>query len=131
MGKFFTVEVKPEIAASKQALGAFANGDLVFDWTSFQVPSGANKLVNACVVARSGNGAEATYALNLFFGKTIDLAAPTSLGTVHATAAGTRYQNNLIGVCQIEETDMYSPGLDHVSVGFAGAGARSCNRNSY
>ena len=43
--KYFTVEVKPTIAASKQALAAFTDGDLLFDWTSFQIPRGPAKLV--------------------------------------------------------------------------------------
>ena len=49
--KYFTVEVKPTIAASKQALAAFADGDLLFDWTSFQIPRGPAKLVNATIVS--------------------------------------------------------------------------------
>ena len=46
MGKYFTVTVKPEIAASKQDDGAFADGDLVFDWTAFNIPKGPAKLLN-------------------------------------------------------------------------------------
>tara|TARA_R100001082_G_scaffold5559_1_gene3802 strand:- start:466 stop:1203 length:738 start_codon:yes stop_codon:yes gene_type:complete len=125
MGKFFTVEVKPEIAASKQKLGAFTDGDLMFDWTSFQVPSGASRLLGVCAVVRAGDGATADHALNLHFAKTIDYNAPESLGTIHATANGKRYYNNLIGTCLIEETDMYVDGaLDHVAVGFSGGGNR-------
>tara|TARA_R100001594_G_scaffold32112_2_gene59685 strand:- start:650 stop:1384 length:735 start_codon:yes stop_codon:yes gene_type:complete len=124
MGKFFTVEVKPEIAASKQKLGAFSDGDLIFDWTSFQVPGGAKKLLNATAVLRSGNGAEATYALALTFAKSVNFVAPNSLGTIHATANGYGYQNHIIGGCVIEETDMSPDGLDFVAVGSAGAGSR-------
>ena len=41
MGKYFTVEVKPTIAASKQNLGAFSANDVLFNWTEFDIPKGA------------------------------------------------------------------------------------------
>ena len=124
MGKFFTVEVKPTIAASKQALGAFADNDLVFDWTSFDIPSGASKLVNATVVARGTDGVAQSFALNMFFAKTLtNGTAPGSLGTIHATANGTGYQNHLIGAIQQEEVDILA-GPDILFIGGAANATR-------
>ena len=40
MGKYFTVEVKPTVTASKQHLGGFTAGDVLFDWTEFEIPKG-------------------------------------------------------------------------------------------
>ena len=117
MGKFFTVEVKPTIAASKQAQAGFADYDLLFDWTSFNVPKGANRLINATAITRGADGPAQSHHMNLFFAKTLDSGAttPGSLGTIHATASGVGYQNHVIGGCVLEESDMLG-GLDFLGV---------------
>ena len=86
MNKFFTVDIKPTITASKQHDGTFGDGDLLFDWTAFNVPSGVNKLVSAACMFRGTDGAAQTFAVNMYFAKTIDDAAPSSLGDLNATA---------------------------------------------
>ena len=114
--KYFTVEVKPTIAASKQALAAFADGDLLFDWTSFQIPRGPAKLVNATIISKSADGAVNSHALNLYFAKTRQKNAPVTLGVIHATALGaTTSSNEIIGACQSEEADALV-GLDHLTI---------------
>ena len=117
MKRFHTITVKPEIPANIQHLGAFADGDLLFDWTAFNVPKGANKLINVTALIRGTDGAAQTFAMNLYFAKTFQGSAPGTLGTLHATANGTGYQNNLIGAWPIEEVDI-SPntGLDLMSL---------------
>ena len=121
---YFTVEIKPTIAASKQALGAFADGDLVFDWTSFDIPRGPARLHQAMVVARGTDGVAQSFALNMFFAKTLNNGtAPGSLGTLHATANGTGYQNHILGVVQQEESDIKT-GTDIQYVANAGNGTR-------
>jgi len=117
MGKFHTVTVKPEIAASIQHLGNFGDGDVLFDWTAFNVPKGANKLLNVTALVRGTDGAAQSFAMNLYFAKTFQGVVPKSLGTLHATADGTGYQNNLIGAWPIEEVDILpNAGLDIMSV---------------
>ena len=125
MGNFFTIEVKPVITASKQALGAFADGDLVFDWTSFDIPRGPARLHQAMVVARGTDGVAQSFALNMFFAKTLNNgnSAPGSLGTIHATANGTGYQNHILGAIQQEETDIKT-GTDILFVGNSANGTR-------
>ena len=114
--KYFTVEVKPTIAASKQALAAFADGDLLFDWTSFQIPRGPAKLINATIISKSADGAVNSHALNLYFAKTRQKNAPVTLGVIHATALGaTTSSNEIIGACQSEEADQLV-GLDHLTI---------------
>jgi hypothetical protein len=119
MGKYFTVEVKPTITASKQALGAFATDDLVFDWTAFDVPKGTNKLIDAVVVSRGTNGARQDFQLDYHFAKSRNGNAPASLGTLNGGADGTGYYNDLIGAFTIGAGDFYH-GLDNVSVGSIG-----------
>ena len=107
MGKYFTVEVKPTILPSIQDDGAFVDSELLFDWTSFDIPKGAARLINITALIRGNTATPQTYAMDLLFAKSrkggsID---PPSLGTAHATANGTGYQNHLIGAYKIEESD--------------------------
>mgnify|MGYP003112156593 FL=1 len=116
MGNYFTVTVKPYIAPTDQALGAFADNDVLFNWTEFDVPKGANKLIGAVALIRGTNGAAQSAAFNFYIAKTINNAQPDNIGTVHATANGSQYQNSLIGGFQIEEADILA-GLDIMNVG--------------
>ena len=73
MGKFYTVEVKPTIAASIQHAEAFASGELLFDWTEFEVPKGTVKLINTTIMIRPKGDAGPTansFAGQLIFSKT-------------------------------------------------------------
>tara|TARA_R100000700_G_scaffold22662_1_gene29435 strand:- start:332 stop:1060 length:729 start_codon:yes stop_codon:yes gene_type:complete len=113
MGKYFTVTVKPTITASKQALGAFADFDVLFDWTAFDVPRGACKLINTAMFSRGADGVINSHAVHLYFGKSTNKSAPNSIGTIHATASGTRYYNSLLSAAILEENDQ-AVGLDYI-----------------
>ena len=122
MGKFYTVEVKPTIAAAKQHLGAFADNDVVFDWTPFYIPNGASRLISASLILRGTDGASQSAAFDIFFAKSfsssdsgVNFEAPGSLGTLHATANGTGYFKNIVGFTRLEENDAAS-GLDTITV---------------
>jgi len=84
--KYFTVEVKPVIPATTNGQhAAFANGEILFDWTAFEVPRGGGKLIGATVEMRpkgdSGATVQPTPALELVFAKSKpDGTAPTTLG---------------------------------------------------
>ena len=120
MGKYFTVEVKPTITASKQHLGAFDQGDVLFDWTAFNVPKGANKLVIAACVSRGTNGAAQTVSFDLYFAKTYSGTAPGSIGTIHASADGVGYYNNLIGHYHYNANDtVVANNLDRMGVSYS------------
>ena len=114
---YFTVELKPTIAASKQADGAFAAKDVLFDWTSFDVPKGANKLVDVAFIVRGTDGAYQEKDAILYFAKSKDggNTAPGSIGTVHATADGNGYFDHVLSAAQIMTTD-FKEGLDHLSI---------------
>tara|TARA_R100001015_G_C4561233_1_gene121053 strand:+ start:82 stop:831 length:750 start_codon:yes stop_codon:yes gene_type:complete len=122
MRKFHTVEVKPTIAAAKQHLGAFADNDVVFDWTPFYIPNGASRLISASLILRGTDGASQSAAFDIFFAKSfsssdsgVNFEAPGSLGTIHATANGTGYFKNMLGYTRLEENDQAS-GLDTITV---------------
>ena len=122
--KYFTVEVKPTITASKQA--AFANKDVLFDWTSFQVPRGASKLLSVNVTLRGTNGTTQTPRdFDLYFAKTIDGTAPATLGTINATVtAAPIVFNHIIGNTHIDSSGDYGAGgFDYGAVAQTGSGA--------
>ena len=121
VNKYFTVTVKPTITASLQAGGTVASGDVLSDWTSFDIPKGASKLVGVTALVRGTNGARQEKGIDIYFAKTADGVAPGSLGTISATADGSKYQNHLIGAAHIDTGD-YKDGLDIMAVATAGHG---------
>ena len=124
MGKYFTVEVIPTIAASTQV--AHAADDVLFDWTSFQVPRGANKLISVTMIQRGTEGAtQAAKDIDLVFAKSISNTAPATLGTANATASATpAVSNHIIGLTHLDAAgDFGSAGFDYFSVGSTGSGA--------
>ena len=127
----FTVEVKPTIAASKQALGAFSNKDVLFEWTSFDIPKGAKKLVDVTLVVRGTDGVYQEKDTVLYFAKTKDGGAtePANMGGIHTSANGTGYFDHVIGAVQIVSGD-FKEGLDHLSIATLGHGASANHQPS-
>tara|TARA_R110002020_G_scaffold340532_1_gene555405 strand:- start:305 stop:1042 length:738 start_codon:yes stop_codon:yes gene_type:complete len=124
VSKYFTVTVKPTITASIQAGGTVASGDILFDWTSFDIPKGAAKLTGVTVLMRGTNGARQEKSMDFYYAKTVDSVEPGSLGTLSATADGSKYQNHLIGANKIMVDD-FKDGLDIMAVASSGHGAGS------
>ena len=127
-GKYFTATVKPEIAASLQT-GAFGAGDVLCDWTAFDVPKGANRLIGVTAIIRGTDGAAHATArdLELYFAKSTNggITAPPSLGTINATADGVGFYNHIIGSAKIDNTAGadWKLLLDTLSVATTGFGA--------
>ena len=118
MGKYFTTTVKPLIPASNQLEAAFSDGDVLFDWTAFDIPRGVAKLVNATIISKSADGTVNAHAINLYFAKSRDAGgtAPVTIGDWHETANGTTASlNQIIGACGSRETDTLV-GLDYASI---------------
>jgi len=122
MGKFYTVEVKPTIAAGVQASAGFADGDLVFDWTPFYIPNGASRLISANLILRGTDGVAQSASFDVFFAKSfsstdsgVGFEAPGSLGTAHATADGVGYFKNIVGFTRFAANDLAS-GLDTIAI---------------
>lgn len=117
MGKYFNVEVNPTIAASVQAT-QFDSGDIVYDWTPFDVPKGANKLIGITTLVRGTNGAKQEFIQEILFAKSINGADPSSLGTVNASADASlnTYANQLIGYARVHTNDYENNGLDYMSI---------------
>ena len=131
--KYFNVTVKPTIAASKQT-AAFGTNDVLFDWHAFDIPSGAARLISITTVIRGTDAAKQSTDrdLTLLFAKSIDGVAPTSVGTVNATAGGIGFELNIIGKARVENTtgEYTAAILDRFSVASSGYGA-AANQHSF
>ena len=118
MGKFFTREVKPTIAASKQHAGAIVAGDVLFDWTSFEVPRGGSRLTGVTVLVRPKGDADPTpnnFPMSLIFGKGgtdlhSTLSSTSTIGDPGDVAFLQGKQTNaIIGSVEIATADYVGP----------------------
>lgn len=99
---YYTVKVKPTIAASIQNAEAFAAGEVLFDWTGFEIPRGSGKLVSAAAIIKPKGDAAPTqnaFPFQLLFASNNDI----SLGTVGA-AADRRPNSNITGMIEFPAT---------------------------
>jgi len=95
MGKFFTVEVKPDIVngdistvidSDKSHLDIGAR-DLIFDWTEVLIPKGGCMLRSITAIVNAEDGAYNTNQLtdyHLYFAKSVNGVAPTTMGLTNA-----------------------------------------------
>ena len=85
----------PPLAAGQHA--AFAAGDIVFDWTSFEIPRGVACLQGATMAIRHNKVASQVAGLDLIFAKGDGAgSAPATLGA----------SNSLVGVSNFSRTDV-------------------------
>jgi hypothetical protein len=99
---YYTVKVKPTIAASIQNAEAFASGEVLFDWTGFEIPKGSGKLVSATAIIKPKGDAAPTqnaFPFQLIFASNNDI----SLGTIGA-AADRRPNPNITGMIEFPAT---------------------------
>ena len=129
INKFFTVEVKPTLPVATQIQSnktdlVFAAGDVLFDWGSFDIRKGANRLLDINCIVR---GAQTTKPIQFVFAKAnTDNSAPSSIGTGNATADGTGYYKNVLGSIVMDDTNFKVGGsttMDNLTVGSLGHGA--------
>ena len=89
--KYFTVEVKPVMTPVTAGLTTtFGDGDVLFDWTSFQIPRGTAKLIGVTAEIRPKGDSGSTpnkFPFELLFAKSKNLVAPSTLGPLNAVPA--------------------------------------------
>ena len=89
--KYFTVEVNPTITSVANGQHAeFSDGDVLFDWTSFQIPRGSSKLIGVTAEIRpkgDSNNTVNKFPFELVFAKTKSLLAPSTLGNINSAPA--------------------------------------------
>ena len=124
MTTYFTKEIKPTVAASKQHAGSFGSGTIIFDWTEFKIPSGGAKLIGASVLVRPKGDSTPTannIAIGVLFSKGSPTGAPSSLGTVQSTLDNTP-RNDYIGVMEFPSGN-YGPATGKGTVVAQSSGA--------
>ena len=127
MGRYFTRTVKPTITASKQT-SAFADGDLLFDWTRIKLPRGGNKLTGVTALIKKTDGTTNNEKpFFLLYAKSIGGTAPSSLGSINATANGTGYYNNIIGKSVFLAADYTGNKIDNLHVAGLNAGGSAAD----
>ena len=110
MGKFFTVTAKPDIingdisvhvggtAGSPAAATDMDANDLVFDWTSVDVPKGTNLLRSVSVwINGEDGGNDDLESYEFIFAKAVDGIAPPSIGTIGGAVNAGHLRHHLIG----------------------------------
>ena len=126
MGKFFNVTVPIAIAGHKQDDGAFAAGDLIADWTAFNIPKGGAVLRGVTAVINGKDGASQTAGdLTILFANPKSSGdAPGSLGTVHSTAIGVNCRRDVVAALNIDSlSDVVRPSNFNVMTTGGGGGA--------
>ena len=100
---YFTVEVKPTIGAIQQQVGVYTAGDLLFDWTSFDIPRGVCKLTGVTIITRPKGDTDPTpnpFGVDLLFGK-----VGTSIGTSNGTPLLNTPTEDILGSAKIATGD--------------------------
>ena len=99
---FKTDQIKPTIKSNI----AFTTGDLLFDWTAFEIPNGAAILqdISGYIMGTNG-GAQVGELFNLVFAKAIDGTPPPTLGTLNGgllAASSVPSKDHIIGYQSID-----------------------------
>tara|TARA_R110002074_G_scaffold229751_1_gene401184 strand:- start:19 stop:768 length:750 start_codon:yes stop_codon:yes gene_type:complete len=96
---YFTVDLKPDYTASILQAGAFASGQVLFDWQPVKVPKGTVCLKSIATLVRPKGDASPTansFPLDFIFSS----SNTVSLGTVR-TQADHRPNNDFLGAVEI------------------------------
>jgi len=87
-GKYYTTTVKPNF----DILGNVEVdiGDVLFDWTAFEIPKGTAALQSVSAIVAGLNGADVAGArdMELYFAKSVNGAAPPTLGDTGSAVTG-------------------------------------------
>ena len=99
----------------------FAAGDVVCDWTSFQVPVGTVKLESLTLLVTGQDATPQTARdMVVYFAKgNADGTAPSSLGTGNTSVSGKGFYNNILGHTVLDLLN-YDGRLDFASILTAG-----------
>ena len=116
MGKFFNVDVKPDIVAgdistvidSDKTHLDIGAGEIIFDWTPVDVPKGASMLRSITAIVNSEDGAYTSGDLtdyHLIFAKSVNGVAPTTMGVTNAAqTACFDLKDHYVGSAILEST---------------------------
>jgi len=116
MGKFFNVDVSPDIVAGDISTIQAANkadvdvgaGDIIFDWAAVDVPKGSSMLRSITAIVNAEDGAYGAGSLtnyHLIFAKDVNGVAPTTMGLTNAAqTACFDLKDHYVGSAILEST---------------------------
>ena len=106
-GKYYTVTVAIEETLNGET--AYADADVLFNWTRFDIPNGTACLKSIQLVMKGTNGADANkHDIELYFAKSIEGAAPSNFGTQNDVATAplaTACRRNIIGFKYLDASE--------------------------
>ena len=127
--KYFTTDIAPLLPASKQHIGAFTIGDVLFDWTEVLVPKGTSKVIGAAMQVRPKGNAAVTaniFGAFLVFSKT----NTQSLGVVNSAPLKVP-TNDLMGFLEFEDASSFTPSvLKSTTIGLAGRSSKDVGQQA-
>ena len=102
---YFNIELTPTLTGAN-CVTAFGNGDVVADWEVKTVPTKkAFRIIGVTCIERGTNGSSQVSNYELIFASPdSDGTAPSTLGTVNATANGSSFFKNLVGIYNVTGT---------------------------
>ena len=127
--KYFTKEIKPTLAVVNAGMNAaFADGDVLFDWTAFEIPRGGGKIIGAHVEIRPKGDSGATpnkFPLELYLARNNadhpdnPYDKPTTLGALNDAPANagdiTQVVDKFIGHIPIVAGD-FADSIDPIAI---------------
>ena len=106
---FNSAVITPTVTASKQHAAAFADGDVLFNWTGFEIPRGTAKLLGATIQVRPRiNSAQTALAgINLLIARgTSPDTNPNNIGTINSGIIAPR-EADIIAHLGIKSGDVF------------------------
>ncbi len=108
-----TNAISPDIALGNLV---FSAGDVLFDWTAFEIPLGTVELKDVSgYIMGTDTASQQGELFNLIFAKSINGAAPTSLGTINSAVDSVNTmlcRNNIIGYYSVDFGEQADAVLD-------------------
>tara|TARA_R110000796_G_scaffold247366_1_gene372791 strand:+ start:30 stop:791 length:762 start_codon:yes stop_codon:yes gene_type:complete len=122
---YFNVTVVPEIAASKQQVGAFTAADNLFGWVSFEIPKGGAKLIGATMMVRpKGNASPTANEKGAFLVFATNDSQP--IGTINSAPSRTP-SNDFIGFVEFDDATSYAATINSTAVAVTGRSSTDTN----
>lgn len=116
--KFFNSPVITPTLTGAAMHAQFSEGDLLFDWVSFEIPRGVARLIGATTIIRPKGDADPTHqpaGIDLVFAKdTAVSATPATLGTLNSPAILTP-RHDIIGSLPSVDSDIIGGGTAVIS----------------
>tara|TARA_R100001377_G_scaffold79170_1_gene57266 strand:- start:342 stop:1133 length:792 start_codon:yes stop_codon:yes gene_type:complete len=128
--------IKPLLGNVTNGATAYANNDVLFNWTAFEIPTGACFVRTINLLCAGTNGvAGNTHDIQLYYARSIDGAAPSNFGVENAVPTNllaSACKNNIIGWSTLDfsSTDDVDKLISYNIIGSRTASGADATQNS-